>query len=146
MLFTISSDYNKYNHSNDKNNIIKSDILNDIGKADGFIFWCNQSALYFGSDRNNPCKYRPVVVISKGNNNNNRIYVAPCTTKGTSNDKKSKFFPLSKEYTIWKKDSGKMSFCYEVISHVSIADLGEQLGAMNQNSRVELFKWLKGKK
>ena len=38
-----------------------------------------------------------------------------------------------------------MSFCYEVISHVSIADLGEQLGAMNQNSRVELFKWLKDK-
>lgn len=56
------------------------------------------------------------------------------------------FFPLSKEYTIWKKDSGKMSFCYEVISHVSITDLGDQLGAMNQNFRVELFKWLKGKK
>lgn len=145
MLFTISSDYNKYNHSYE-NNKIKSNILDDIGKADGFIVWCNQSALYFGSNRNKSCKYRPVVVINKGNNNNNRIYVAPCTTKGTSNDKKSSFFPLSKEYTIWKKDSGKMSFCYEVISHVSITDLGDQLGAMNQNFRVELFKWLKGKK
>ena len=47
MLFTISSDYNKYNHSYE-NNKIKSNILDDIGKADGFIFWCNQSALYFG--------------------------------------------------------------------------------------------------
>ena len=115
----------------------------EAGKADGFVYPCEQSALEFGSDRKVPVKFRPVVSIRK---DGPRAVVLPCTTKDSSAS--PSFFELVHDTHVhWAgKWDGRRSFAccrYEVVDPARMRP--KSVGAMPQAARIELLNWLKSR-
>lgn len=111
----------------------------ELGKADGFVHVCDQTALMFGSDRKVPVALRPVVSIRK---DGTRDVVLPCTTKDHSCD--ADFFELvNEQHVLWVKPwDGRKCFAYWRYEVVAPVHLRQKIGVMLQSARIRLLQWL----
>ena len=111
----------------------------ELGKAEGFVHVCDQTALMFGSDRRVPVASRPVVSVRK---DGARAVVLPCTTKDHSTN--PAFLELvNDQHVQWTRPwDGRRSFVscrYEVVAP---AHLHQKVGVMPQAARIRLLAWL----
>lgn len=120
------------------------EFLGDEGKAEGFVFACDQKVLYFGHDRREPVATRPVVSVRRVAD---RRYVLPCTSKAPSEARAHQFFPLENgKDLLWQRsDSVPVTYAYWRGEVVRDTDLHGKIGVLSQNARVSLYRWLQTK-
>lgn len=114
-----------------------------LGKAEGFIFWCDQRALIFGSDRYPvPSDSRPVVSIMR--DDLVHAIVLPCTRNPKTWDPMN-FFKLEPEHILMRKEKQQktQSFVYWRYETVPHSSVGKKIGMLSQEARIALFHWLR---
>ncbi len=111
----------------------------DAGKAEGFVFLCQQSALHFGSNRKIAVPTRPVVSLLR---HAQRSVVLPCTSRNQESSRN--FFELLDERNVmWTHPhEERRTFAYYRYEVVLPVSLGSKIGVMPQNARVDLLKWV----
>lgn len=116
-------------------------LVVEADKADGFIHFCEQAALMFGSDRRDPRPTRPVVRIR---NDGHRVVVLPCTTKDKTGF--PDFFDLNDQRVMWIDQSyDRHSFARDRYEVVDVDRVKKKIGMMTQPARIELLRWLKSR-
>lgn len=114
-----------------------------LGKADGFIHFCRQSALDFGHNRREPVAQRPVVRLRL---DGNRAVALPCTSQTPASA--GQFFELRRDIDVlWTHPPAdeRRSFAFYRYETVLLDNLGRKAAVMAQNARVELYKWLRAR-
>lgn len=116
--------------------------MEDVGKAEGFVFVCNQAALVFGSDRHTPVASRPVVSLHR---HAQRAVVLPCTSQNHASS--PDFMELVNDRDVqWTQPSNcKRTFAHYRYEVVRPDDLRAKIGVMPQNARVDLYKWVRSR-
>ena len=114
-----------------------------LGKAEGFVFWCNQQALVFGADRN-PVAAASRPVVSFMRHDLVGAIVLPCTRNPQTEDP-LKFFKLEPEHILMRteKHQKTQSFVYYRYEMVLHSNLKKKIGILSQDARVALFQWLR---
>lgn len=122
-------------------NTVLPERFAEADKADGFIHFCDQAALMFGSDRRDPKPTRPVVRIR---NDGCRVVVLPCTTKDKTGF--PDFFDLNDQRVMWiDKRLDRHSFARDRYEVVNGEMLKNKIGVMTQPARIDLLNWLKSR-
>lgn len=107
---------------------------------DGFFFATRQSDISFGGDRANPTRYRPTLSIRF---REGLALVLPATSK-SQNAGLPWFFAISPNEVLWQKPESRPTFVYCMYETVPLASIGEKIGVVSQNTRMNIAHWLHG--
>jgi len=117
-------------------------LLNKGQDITGEFYIVPQKYLCFGSDRKQPTKYRPGVLLTRRFTG---AYIAPCTSKFNSS-----FFKVSRDSIRWKEKNTKskrysnsyISPQYEKVMDVILQMKGVVIGRVKECCRCEISEWL----
>ncbi len=113
-------------------------ITPPLEPIDGFFFAPQQQALAFGANRAVPVSRRPALSVKR---RDGFVAVLPATSKATSHDS-GQFFALSKEDVRWVKPESRATFLYYRYETVALTALGEKIGVVAQDARMNIARWL----
>lgn len=105
----------------------------ELGKAHGFLWWCDQSALHFGADRRQPTAARMTLSLVRGWQ---RSAVLPATTR--SNPAFVHLDP-ARLLTHRPQDGRESWLCprYETVANHRL----QEAGIVDQTTRVSVIDW-----
>lgn len=110
-------------------------LFADLDKAHGFLWWCNQNALHFGSDRRLPTAARMTLSLRRGPQTS---VVLPATTQP-----KPAFFALDPaRLRMHRSGDARASWLcprYETIDNRQL----QEAGIVDQAMRVQIVQWLR---
>jgi hypothetical protein len=105
---------------------------------EGFFFAPQQQALAFGANRTVPVSRRPALSVKR---RDGFVAVLPATSKAKSHDF-GQFFALSKEDVRWVRPESRATFLYCRYETVAVTAIGEKIGVVSQNARMDIARWL----
>ena len=104
--------------------------------AHGFCYTVSQSRLWFGHDRYEPVRRRPVVSLER---EDNELYILPGTSRFNPD-----FFHLTPQDGLYRQaraDERDTYLCprYEVLDRAAL----QEIGVLHHSVRIRLMQWLR---
>lgn len=109
-------------------------LPSELDKAHGFLWWCDQCAQVFGSDRRQPTAARMTLSLIRGWQ---RSAVLPATTQANP-----AFYRLDPARTLTHGQERRESWLcprYEIVDN----DWLRKAGLVDQTTRVSIIDWLR---